>query len=116
MANIEPRANSTFRARIRRNGAPALSRTFSTEHDAQQWADETEAAVRGGRLHEHRQRTTTLRELLEAYGARVTPGKKGHRQELGRILALQRDPIASFSLENLSRGRLSRVPRPQAEG
>lgn len=34
MANIERRTNGTYRARIRRNGAPDLSRTFDTEADA----------------------------------------------------------------------------------
>ncbi len=103
MATIERRTNGTYRARIRRNGAPDLSRTFNEEADALSWGAETEAAIRAGRLQEHRHRQTTLRELLGAYAERVTPSKKGEAQELTRIAALQRNRIAAFSLENLTR-------------
>ena len=60
MASIEPRAGGTYRARVRRNGAPDISRTFNTQADAQAWAVDTEAAVRAGRLKEHLQRSTTF--------------------------------------------------------
>lgn len=103
MASIEPRANGTYRARVRRQGAPDISRTFDTEADANDWATATEAAVRAGRLKEHLQRSTTLGELLKAYRDKVTPTKRGHRQEYTRIAALLLDPIADYSLENLTR-------------
>jgi len=52
MATIELRQGGTFRARVRRDGATQLSRTFDIRHDAERWATETEAAIRGGRLRE----------------------------------------------------------------
>lgn len=103
MATVELRAGGTFRARVRRQGAPDISRSFTTAADAQAWGVETEAAIRAGRLREHQQRRTTLGEVLRSYGDKVTPTKKGERQELLRLAALQRDSIASYSLENLNR-------------
>jgi len=102
MASITQRG-TTFRARVRRNGAPDLSRSFDTRADAVLWGEETEAAVKAGRLDEHRQRRTTFGELLEVYAVKQTWKKKGADKESSRIKALQRDPLAAYSLENLSR-------------
>ena len=103
MASIEPRAAGTYRVRVRRNGAPTLTRTFDRREDAVIWGEETEAAVKAGTLTTHKLRTTTLGELLTNYQQAVTPRKKGRRQEHARIDALLRDPISRFSLENLTR-------------
>jgi integrase len=102
MANIEQRG-TTFRVRVRRHGAPAMTRTFDTLADAELWSAETEAAVKAGTLETHRQRTATLAELLEGYQTKVTWRKKGEAQERSRIGALLRHPISKFSLENLSK-------------
>jgi len=102
MATIEQRG-TTFRAKIRRQGAPALSRTFDTREDAQAWGEATEAAIRAGTLTTHQQRTATLAELLAGYRDKVTPTKRGAKAEYNRIEALRRDRIAAFNLENLSR-------------
>jgi integrase len=103
VATIEQRAGGTYRARIRRNGAPDLSRSFDTRQDAVHWAAETEGAIRAGRLQEHLHRTTTLGDLLMAYRDEVTPSKKGKVAEYNRCEQLRRDRIADFSLENLTR-------------
>jgi integrase len=105
MANIEQRG-TTFRARVRRHGAPAMTRTFDTLADAELWSAETEAAVKAGRLDEHRQQRTTLDELLAAYEMKRTWRKKGSMQESSRIARLRQDPLASYSLENLSRATI----------
>jgi integrase len=40
---------------------------------------------------------------LEGYQTKQTWKKKGEQQERGRIAALQRDPLAAYSLENLTK-------------
>lgn len=102
MATIEQRG-ATFRAKIRRQGAPALSRTFDTRADAEAWGEATEAAIRAGTLQTHTQRTAKLGDLLIGYRDKVTPTRKGHQAEFNRIEALRCDRIAAYSLENLSR-------------
>lgn len=51
MANIEKRKGkfgTTYRVKIRIKGHPAISQTFNRQGDALNWAEETEAALRGG--------------------------------------------------------------------
>jgi integrase len=103
MASIEQRAGGTYRARVRRNGAPDLSRSFARREDAEIWSADTEAAIRSGTLQSHKLKRTTLGELLAAYGDSQTPRKRGAKQEYSRIAALLRDSVAAYSLENLSR-------------
>ena len=55
MATIENRSG-TDRVRIRRQGAPALSRTFTDEVSARTWARETESAIQTGTLAQHQHR------------------------------------------------------------
>lgn len=106
MATIEPRDGGTFRARVRRNGAPQLTRTFDTRHDAERWAAETEAAIRGGRLREHLSKAWTLAKLLGLYKVTVTPRKKGAQKEKARIKRLAQDDLGAYSLENLGRAQI----------
>jgi integrase len=102
--NVQILPSGTFRVRIRRHGAPAISKSFASRDDAERYGRETEAAITSGTLAEHRHRETTLRELLTAYGVKKSSRKKGAAQELVRVEALRRDRIAAYSTANLSRG------------
>ena len=75
MATIENRSG-TYRVRIRRQGAPTLSRTFTDPVSAQTWADETERAIQTGTLAQHQHRQTTLAQLLHAYSINARRRKK----------------------------------------
>jgi len=106
MATINQLPSGAFRARVRRQGAPTLSRSFTNREDAEHWAAQTERAIATGTLAEHRHRDTTLRQLLNLYKVRVTRRKNGARLEQRRIDALARDRLAAFSLSNLYRAAL----------
>lgn len=82
-------------------GFPPESRTLNSKADARRWAAETEAAMRRGKHNPNAgTNATTLRELLERYAQEVSPYKRGLKEEVIRIRALQRSKIAGFSLLN----------------
>jgi len=88
-----------WQAIVRRKGAPQFSKTFELQADARNWARALERDLDLGHdltAHE-KQRDTTLRQLLERYRDEVTPSKKSHRQEKGRINRLLNEPFVSYS-------------------
>lgn len=102
MASIRQRADK-WQARVTRKGYPAEVRSFATRGEAARWAKQTEAAMDLG-VHRHHgpDSEVTLRDLLERYALQVSPSKRGYRDEVIRIRAMQRSKMAGFSLANLS--------------
>lgn len=101
--NIQILPSGMFRVRVRRHGAPTISKSFASRDDAERYGRETEAAIASGTLAEHQHKSTTLRELLQAYGTKKSSRKKGAAQELVRIEALKADRLAAYSTANLTR-------------
>lgn len=98
---------ATFRKRrgkwqvqVRRQGQPALSRTFTLQADAFAWARSVEAGMdRGDTLVDTRPlRTLTVDDLLDRYLTTVTVLKRGAVAEAVRIKCLRRTSLARLSL------------------
>jgi len=102
MASIRQRGD-TWQVRVSKKGFPPESRTFTSKAEARRWATETEAAMQRGK-HNSNAGTNAMafREMLERYAQEVSPRKRGHKDEVIRIQALQRSKIAGFSLLNLT--------------
>ena len=101
MAAFERRSGA-WRAKIRRDGYPPISRTFTKKAEAEEWAGRIEAEMRQGQYIDRREaEETTFAEALERYAREVTPKKKGARQELNRIHAWTVDPLSKRSLASL---------------
>ena len=101
MATIQKRGK-TWRAQIRRNGYPAVSRSFDTKADAQTWARELEREMdRGSYIDRSEAESTTLKQALERYLREVTPGKKSADSEIYRIKAWLDRPLAQYALTNI---------------
>lgn len=101
MATFQKRSGN-WRAIIRRQGYPPISRTFDSKADAEAWArDEENKMDRGIFLDRREAEATTLREALERYEREVTPRKKGAKQEMHRLAAWKRDPLALRSLASI---------------
>jgi integrase len=101
MATILKRGDS-WQAKVRRKGYPPISRTFDSKADADKWARLVEGEMDRGAFIDRREAdSTTLDMALDRYGREVTPRKKGAKQELLRIRAWRRDPLAKFALSNL---------------
>lgn len=98
---VDSEGNVSWQVRIRRRGAPAVSRTFARKADAQAWADMSETALRAGELVGSDADHMTLGEALDRYAREVTPLKKSSEQEFKRIVAWQRHPLAAYALSRL---------------
>jgi hypothetical protein len=85
VATIEKRGKF-WRVKIRRQGAPAQTRTFDSKTAAQQWARSLETELDCGIVIDRRPaERTTLSEILEHYRRDVTPTKRGARDENLRL-------------------------------
>lgn len=102
MATIRQRGN-TWEVRVRRNGWPPVSRTFSSKTDARAWATVIESEIeRGVFIDRSEAEKNTLGDLFQRYLTEVSSTKKGHNSERYRLLSLQKDPIAKFKVAGLS--------------
>ncbi|WP_342132107.1 hypothetical protein [Hydrogenophaga sp. OTU3427] len=94
MASIRQRADK-WQARVTRKGFPAVVQSFATRSEAIRWARQTEAAMDQGAFRQvGASDGMTLRELLERYAVEVSPRKRGSRDEVIRIRAMQRTKMA----------------------
>src|SRR5512135_3487037 len=93
MANIR-RKNGKFQARLTVKGK-SLAATFPTREAANAWCLATRQELQLGKHADvQRARQHTFGQLLDRYAEKVTPKKRGQRQELQRILMLRSHPIA----------------------
>lgn len=104
MATITKRGNLQWQAKIRRDGHPQQSKTFTTRADAERWARAIEREMDAGSFvaaGRKEAESTTLFEALKRYLREVTPGKRGADIEEYRIKAWQKDPLAKRTLASL---------------
>ena len=101
MGSIRKR-NGKYQAQVRRDGVPAVSKTFIQKRDAVVWVRGLEARIDAGEVNITVPKLLTLRDILVRYAAEITPQKKGREQESRRINRLLRDPIADFKLSRLN--------------
>lgn len=102
MATITSRGDK-WQAKIRRDGYPAKSKTFSKHADAEAWARIQESEMdRGVWRDRSSAESTTFHALLKQYLKDVVPSKRGADVEELRIKSLQNDDIAKFKLAALT--------------
>lgn len=103
MAAIVRRESGRWQAKVRRQGLPPISRTFSTKAEAEAWAREQESEHdRGVWRDRSTAEATTLYALLDRYARDVAPTKRGAEVEKLRIRTLQRDLISKHKLAALT--------------
>src|SRR5258708_7165278 len=109
MASIRKRGRS-WHAQVRRQGLPAVTRSFSRRSDAELWARQRETEIDRGDLpvNSRELRSHTLRQLLERYRDTVTPLKRGADQERYKLRVLLADPMADLSLDRLKAGEIAK--------
>jgi len=99
MAVIEERGPYQFRAKVRVKGTPSLSETFPTRREAEEWAEQTEKAIKEKTFVDMRHlKGKRLYDLLDYCQEKAVPSKKGAKQELNFILRLKRLPLARKEL------------------
>ncbi len=73
------------------------------ERLAEQWAREIESKLHNGEaVIGTEARRTTLLDALDRYLREITPGKRGKRQETGRIQRLKKHPISKRTLAQIT--------------
>ena len=102
MASIRKRHNG-WQAQVRRNNHPSIARTFRYKSDAIAWATKQEARIETGESIDFAEKYKSMRlfDLLEKYGAEVTPTKLSEYKEIYRIQRLSRHPVSQTLLSNL---------------
>lgn len=103
MATIRKRAGK-FQVQVRRQGCPALSKTFHSLQDARLWARQMEIKVDRKELHSDPKalERVTLADLVIRYRETVTPRKRGHEVERIVLTAFLRHPICMKRISDLS--------------
>lgn len=102
MATIRKRGPQQYQARIRITGYPAASKTLPTKQEALAWATQQELLIlRGLGDASKAADTLLLGDALERYGREVSPEKKSHAQEVQRIRAWRKNPLAALPLSRL---------------
>jgi len=104
LASIMKR-NGRYTARIRRQGTPLQTKTFDHLSDARRWAAETERQIDLGHLITN---DCTVGQLLERYGRKVTPTKRGFYVEKYIVSRLRRTWLSNIWLSKLNSGHLAR--------
>ncbi|WP_277980666.1 site-specific integrase [Sphingomonas phyllosphaerae] len=103
MATITKRGQR-WSVQIRRKGVPTQSRTFGTKAAASAWAAIQEARIEAGEQPVSRTilQSISVGSLLDRYIEEVTPRKRSEVTERYRLRQMQRDPLASVSLADLT--------------
>ena len=102
MATINKRGPYQFQAIVRRKGYPRQTKTFEARADAEVWARAIESKMDDRSFRNRRELAkVTLHHALERYLNSVTPTKRGHVQERGRIRRLQKHPLAMRTMDSL---------------
>lgn len=102
MATVIQRGDK-WQVKVRREGYPAISKTFSRKRDADAWAREQEREMdRGSWQDRGAAEATTFYSLVDRYLKDVVPGKRGADKEEARLKALMGDKIAKYKLSALT--------------
>lgn len=110
MANISERASGRWQAKIRRFGAPPLSRTFSSKSQAWAWSRKTESELdRGVWRDTSGSDRTTLKECLDRYEREVTPRKRSAKREESHLRILRELTIVEMSMSRIRGSDLAAV-------
>ncbi len=102
MATIEKRGPYQYRAKIRKKGFEAVTKTFDFKKDAVDWARDVEAKMRRGTYFSTKEaESTTLTEALDRYEKEISSKKKSFAMEAYRINAWKKHSLSSRSLATL---------------
>ncbi len=102
MAAIAQRDNGKWQAKIRRTGAPPISKTFATKADAERWARATERDLdTGSFLPTDEADKTTFFDALDRYRREALPSQRGRAQAETRLRRLE-EVFGRYSLSAIS--------------
>lgn len=101
MATIRKKGKFQWHVQIRRKGYPSVTKTFTGEKDAQEFARQTESDMdRGVYQQKSASASTTIRVLAERYIEEISPGKKNAVEDV-RLMNVVIDRFGEYYLSNL---------------
>ena len=99
MASINELPSGLFRARVRRNGFPALTRSFRRKADAEAWARKLESEQERGVWRDSSEaEDTSLSACLDRYVREHVPRKRDPARERSHVDALRALPFTSRAM------------------
>ncbi len=102
MASISQLPSGLWRARVRRLGQGAQSKSFALKLDAEAWARKIESEQERGTWRDTSEaERTTLREALDRYEREVTPRKRAQASERSNLRVLRAERIADHALARI---------------
>ncbi|MEI2636663.1 MAG: site-specific integrase [Methylotenera sp.] len=91
MATITKSNFGSYRTQIRRVGQPSIYKSFKTKAEAEEWCYRIEYELTTGQyINRTEAERITLSELIDRYLCEVSVLKKGHKQEVPRLLNLKK--------------------------
>jgi len=110
MATITERSPGRFQAKVRRFGAPPLSRTFGSKTQATAWARKIESELERGVWRDTSDADrTTFRECIDRYEQEVTPKKRSATREASHLRILRDTVITEMSMSRIRSADLAAV-------
>ncbi|MCU7827788.1 MAG: site-specific integrase [Candidatus Thiodiazotropha sp. (ex Myrtea sp. 'scaly one' KF741663)] len=107
MATITSRTPGKYQVKVRRQGYPTQSKTFSSKKLAQQWARKIESEMEQGVFLDLKlARNTTLSQLMLRYEAEILPDKRS-QQPIRSLICTLNAEIGHYNLVNLTPRLLS---------
>jgi len=107
MASIRYR-NGKYQVRISKKGQVPISRTFLRKQEAEAWARCIEVSYDNGSfVSSALAEKTTFKEIIERYMREITPTMRGSKEDLIRLTAMARKPIAKFSMSSLTPSKIA---------
>jgi integrase len=107
MASIDPRkgndGKTRYRVRVRRQGLPALTKTFSRLTDAKAWASDIESSInKGEHVDTRKAEKRTVALLVDTVITDILPHlpRNKDRKKTARLLEWWRDHYGVYSLAN----------------
>lgn len=115
VATITELPSGHFRVRIRRTGAPLITRSFATRKEAEKWANEQEAALSGGAalplsVREYREaRQMTVADLFERYFTSYHFRQKSEKTQRGEKIKFPHivRHLGEYSVVNITPGLIA---------
>jgi integrase len=107
MASITER-NGRFLVRVRREGFPTVTKTFTRRSDGAAWARRVEADMESGRWQAHPAAVPTLRAVIQEYRKVIAPKMKGATTYRYRFDEFERLPFAVLRISDVPVADLAR--------
>lgn len=110
MATISQRGDGQWQTKIRKQGYPSVSKTFTNKRDAESWSRKTESEIERGTWRDSSEaESTTLADALTRYQAEIVVNKKGATKEASVVRMWTDTALAKNALARIRGADLAKL-------